>query len=60
MITRAWCATDMAMSRPNTGVEPTPVNVYLYVVDVFDVSGSDQAFTADIVLVAGWRDRCFF
>jgi len=56
MITRAWCATDMAMSRPNTGVGPTPVNVYLYVVDVFDVSGADQAFTADVVLIAEWRD----
>jgi len=41
---------------PNAGAGPTPVNVYLYVVDIFDVSGSDQAFNADVVLVAEWRD----
>jgi hypothetical protein len=56
VIAPAWCATDMAMSRPNAGAGATPVNVYLYVVDVFDVSGSDQAFTADVVLIAEWRD----
>ena len=52
----AWCATDMAVSQPNAGAGPTPVNVYLYVVDVFDVSGSDQTFNADVVLIAEWRD----
>jgi glycine receptor alpha-4 len=56
LIAPAWGAADMTMSRPNAGAGPTPVNVYLYVVDIFDVSGSDQAFNADIVLVAEWRD----
>ena len=56
LIAPAWCATNMTTSRPNAGAGPTPVNVYLYVVDVFDVSGSDQAFSADVVLVAEWRD----
>ncbi len=56
VITPAWCATDMAVSQPNAGAGPTPVNVYLYVVDVFDVSGSDQTFNADVVLIAEWRD----
>ena len=56
LIAPAWCATNMTTSRPNAGAGPTPVNVYLYVVDIFDVSGSDQAFNADVVLVAEWRD----
>ena len=56
LIAPAWCATDMTVSRPNAGAGPTPVNVYLYLVDVFEVSGSDQAFNADVVLIAEWRD----
>ena len=56
LIAPAWCATDMTMSRPNAGAGPTPVNVYLYLVDVFEVSGSDQAFNADVVVIAEWRD----
>jgi len=56
LIAPAWCATDMTMSRPNAGAGPTPVNVYLYLVDVFEVSGSDQAFNADVVVVAEWCD----
>jgi glycine receptor alpha-4 len=56
LIAPAWCVTNTTLSRPNAGAGPTPVNVYLYVVDVFDVSGSDQAFTADVVLIAEWRD----
>jgi len=56
LIAPAWCATNTTMSRPNAGPGPTPVNVYLYVVDVFEVSGSDQAFNADVVLIAEWRD----
>jgi len=44
------------MSRPNAGAGPTPVKIYLYLVDVFEVSGSDQAFNADVVLNAEWRD----
>ena len=56
LIAPAWSATNMATSRPNAGAGPTPVNVYLYLVDVFEVSGSDQAFNADVVLIAEWRD----
>jgi len=56
LIAPAWCATNMTMSRPNAGAGPTSVNVYLYLVDVFEVSGSDQAFNADVVLIAEWRD----
>jgi len=56
LIEPGWCATSMTMSRPNTGAGPTPVKVYLYLVDVFEVSGSDQAFNADVVLIAEWRD----
>jgi hypothetical protein len=52
----AWCATDMTLSRPNAGAGPTPVHIFLYLVDVFEVSGSDQAFHADVVLIAEWRD----
>jgi len=56
LIAPAWCTTDTTTSRPNASAGPTPVNVYLYVVDVFEVSGADQAFSADVVLTAEWRD----
>jgi len=56
LIAPAWCVTSATMSRPNAGAGPTPVNIYLYVADVFEVSGSDQAFNADVVVVAEWRD----
>jgi hypothetical protein len=52
LIAPAWCDTNMTLSRPNAGAGPTPVNVYLYLADVFEVSGSDQAFNADLVLIA--------
>jgi len=55
-IAPAWCVTSTTILRPNAGAGPTPVNVYLYVVDVFEVSGSDQAFSADVALIAEWRD----
>jgi glycine receptor alpha-4 len=56
LIAPAWCATTITTSRPNAGAGPTPVNVSLYLVDLFDVSGADQAFSADVVMVAEWRD----
>ena len=56
LIAPGWCASNTTVSRPNAGAGPTPVNVYLYLVDLFDVSGSDQAFTADVVVIAEWRD----
>jgi glycine receptor alpha-4 len=55
-IVPARCATNTTMTRPNAGAGPTPVHVYLYVIDVFDVSGSDQDFNADVALIAEWRD----
>ncbi len=56
LIAPAWSATNMTTSRPNAGAGPTPVKIYLYMADVFEVSGSDQAFNADVVLIAEWRD----
>jgi len=53
---RAWSAEDTATSRPNADAGATPVKVALYVADVFEVSGSDQAFSADVVMVAEWHD----
>ena len=56
LIAPAWCVAATNISRPNADGGATPVNVYLYVADVFEVSGSDQAFNADVVLIAEWRD----
>jgi hypothetical protein len=56
LIAPAWCVTSATILRPNAGAGPTPVNIFLYVVDVFEVSGSDQTFSADVVLIADWRD----
>ncbi len=32
------------------------VSVYLYLTDLFEISGSDQSFLADVFLVARWHD----
>jgi hypothetical protein len=56
LIAPAWCPANTTVSRPNAGAGPTPVNVYLYMVDIFEVSGADQTFNADVALIAEWRD----
>ena len=35
---------------------PPKVSVYLYLTDLFEISGSDQSFLADVFLVARWHD----
>lgn len=47
-------ATDM--SRPGAGGPPTPVAVNLYLADLYEISGTDQTFLADVVLMAQWTD----
>lgn len=46
---------DADLSRPDDG-RPTPVHLGLYLVDLYDIVGSDQAFLGDVVLKAEWRD----
>lgn len=54
-LTPAARAAEMDLSRP--GLDgPTPVRLGLYLTDVYDISGADQAFSADVVLLAEWRD----
>lgn len=43
------------VSRPGSN-GPTPVRLGLYLADVYDISGADQSFSADVVLLAEWRD----
>ena len=50
------CAVETDLSRPGAGGPPTPVRVLLYLADLYEISGSDQTFLADVVLLAEWRD----
>jgi len=48
-------AAEIDLSRPDLDA-PTTVRLGLYVADLYDISAADQAFSADVVLVAEWRD----
>jgi hypothetical protein len=51
----ARAALDADLSRPDDG-RPTRVHLGLYLVDLHDVFGSEQAFLADVAMKAEWRD----
>jgi Neurotransmitter-gated ion-channel ligand binding domain len=48
-------AAEIDVSRPDLG-GPVAVRLGLYLADVYEISGADQAFSADVVLLAEWRD----
>jgi hypothetical protein len=50
------CAIDADLSRPDTAGSPTSVRVGIYLVDLHEISGADQAFLADLVIQAEWLD----
>jgi hypothetical protein len=52
----AWGVTETDVSRPGAGGPATPVQVNLYLADLQDVSGADQTFLADLIVLAAWRD----
>ena len=52
----ARCATETDVSRPDAGGPPTPVQINLYLADLHDISGSDQIFMADVIVLAEWQD----
>ncbi len=49
-------AAEEDLSRPGDGGPPTPVRINLYLVDLYEVSGADQTFLADVGLLAEWQD----
>jgi hypothetical protein len=49
-------AAEEDLSRPGDGGAPTPVRINLYLADLYEISGSDQTFLADVVLLAEWQD----
>jgi neurotransmitter-gated ion-channel len=51
----ARAALDVDLSRPDGG-RPTPVRLELYLVDLHEIFGSEQAFLADVAMKAEWRD----
>jgi len=51
----ARAAVDADLSRPDA-TAPTPVRIGLYLVNLHDVVGSEQAFLADVMVKAEWRD----
>jgi len=52
----AESAVEADLARPNEEAGPTKVRVGLYLVDFYEVIGSDQVFLADVVLQAEWVD----
>jgi hypothetical protein len=58
----AWALPDCqlpaeyAPQRPGRDAGPTPVHVYLYVIDVIEVDNVEQSFTVDYAVAARWRD----
>jgi glycine receptor alpha-4 len=51
----ARAALDADLSRPDAG-GPTRVHLGLYLVDLHEIFGSEQAFLADVAMKAEWRD----
>ena len=43
-------------SRPDPGGGPTRVEIALYLVDLIAIDGVSQSFTADLFVIARWRD----
>lgn len=54
--TAVYGAVESDLSRPDSVGTPTPVNVSLYLADLYEISGADQAILADVVLQAEWMD----
>ncbi len=50
------CAAATDLARPDAGGAPTRVQVGLYLADLYEISGGDQTFGADVVLKAEWND----
>ena len=49
-------AAEADLSRPGAGGPATPVRVNLYLAGLYEISGADQTFLADVVLQAEWQD----
>jgi len=49
-------AAEADLSRPGAGGPPTPVRVNLYLAGLYEISGADQTFLADVVVQAEWQD----
>jgi len=45
------------VSRPNEGVGPTEVRMFVFVADLDDVDTANQNFTANVFMVARWHDE---
>lgn len=43
--------------RPHQGGEPTTVEVVFFLIDVTEINGAAQSFTADLFVKLRWRDR---
>ena len=49
-------AGEAALSRPGPADEPTRVDYGVYVVDVGNIDGANQNFTASVALALRWKD----
>jgi hypothetical protein len=43
-------------SRPHPGGEPTEISAAVYLIDVSQINGARQEFTADVFLLLSWND----
>ncbi|HEY7160226.1 MAG TPA: hypothetical protein VH815_03160 [Acidobacteriota bacterium] len=49
-------SSDSLKVRPGAGGPPTPVTVTIFVVDLRDIEGVRQNFTADVLVRLQWKD----
>jgi len=49
-------AAEIDLSRPDASAGPTRVRIAISLADLHEVTGADQTFHADVVLVAEWQD----
>jgi hypothetical protein len=53
----AWSAeTPALIDRPAAGAGPTQVSVGIWIVDITNIDGAQQNFTADLAVVFRWKD----
>ena len=60
MVSAALAANDdeiELMDRPNVGGDPLEVSFFVFVIDIDDIDGSLQNFTANVAIRLQWKDE---
>jgi len=56
MAAPGFCQSEVDLSRPATSAGATRVRVALALADLHEVTGADQTFYADVIVMAEWMD----